>query len=392
MSNIIDRPFDASNKLHRSVFKGAPNLYTTSDINRQTEALKWQIDYNENHTLVPSIFKCNVNNDTDAGTFTYDFVFDEIKAGGCLFKPVVPSTGSGSITEGLKMYIFLVATKKQVAKEYDPSIIGADFGEGSVIDAAEAIVFSGERIITTEYFSPTLGLNEVIVAYLGRIEVATFSGFVGSLDNPIARFYTNCLSKEDETLSIRQEEKANETEYRLNRAAEKVSSMYADIETVKNMLIPQFFAVGVGTAGDLLTNVSIAASISPGTEALFLDNPTGLYAVKDFNRDIYGFCPASSDYVSGSMVTGGTTLLNKDEDFTLQIMVIKTGGYFPAGKYRLTITSVTMFGNTTPISRWEEVTSTTVLQTLVFTYPFSISHYYPLYGTGKHLRFLATLT
>lgn len=44
MSSIIAKPFDVAKKIVRAVFLGAPNLTTTSDLNRQIEALKFQLD------------------------------------------------------------------------------------------------------------------------------------------------------------------------------------------------------------------------------------------------------------------------------------------------------------------------------------------------------------
>ena len=44
MSKIVDKVFDAGKKIIRSVFLGSPNLFTTSDLNRQIEAIKYQLD------------------------------------------------------------------------------------------------------------------------------------------------------------------------------------------------------------------------------------------------------------------------------------------------------------------------------------------------------------
>ena len=44
MSKIVTKAFDATKKVVRSIFRGSPNLLTSSDLNRQFEALKHQID------------------------------------------------------------------------------------------------------------------------------------------------------------------------------------------------------------------------------------------------------------------------------------------------------------------------------------------------------------
>ena len=48
MANIIEKAFDASKNIVRTIFLGKPNLFTTSDLNRQIEAFKYQMDSIEN--------------------------------------------------------------------------------------------------------------------------------------------------------------------------------------------------------------------------------------------------------------------------------------------------------------------------------------------------------
>ena len=44
MSAIIDKVYDATKRIYKSVFKGAPNLITTADLNRQMSAFQAQLE------------------------------------------------------------------------------------------------------------------------------------------------------------------------------------------------------------------------------------------------------------------------------------------------------------------------------------------------------------
>lgn len=166
MSRIINKAFDASKKIVRSIFRGSPNLLTSSDLNRQIEALKYQIDKLEERTNVDTDLDINVvsvssrrhNLEDPTGT-TKDsenrvtFTLGYMRFKGCLFTPTVsPMTIFIRENEQKKMYIHLVAEKKIVTYEDDFSheISGAKFEDGASMPAADNEVYFNEKIVCTE--------------------------------------------------------------------------------------------------------------------------------------------------------------------------------------------------------------------------------------------------
>lgn len=166
MSRIISKAFDASKKIVRSIFRGSPNLLTSSDLNRQIEALKYQIDKLEERTNVDTDLDINVvsvsahkrNLEDPTGTIKdsenrVTFTLGYMRFKGCLFTPTVsPMTISIRENEQKKMYIHLVAEKKIVTYEDDFSheISGAKFEDGSSMPAADNEVYFNEKIVCTE--------------------------------------------------------------------------------------------------------------------------------------------------------------------------------------------------------------------------------------------------
>ena len=166
MSRIINKAFDASKKIVRSIFRGSPNLLTSADLNRQIEALKYQIDKLEERTNVDTDLDINVvsisaherNLEDPTGTMqdsenrvTYTLGYMRFK--GCLFTPTVsPMTIFIGENEQKKMYIHLVAEKKIVTYEDDFSheISGAKFEDGTSMPAADNEVYFNEKIVCTE--------------------------------------------------------------------------------------------------------------------------------------------------------------------------------------------------------------------------------------------------
>ena len=166
MSRIINKAFDASKKIVRSIFRGSPNLLTSSDLNRQIEALKYQIDKLEERTNVDTDLDINVvsisahrRNLEDPTMTTKEsenrvtFTLGYMRFKGCLFTPTVsPITVLIGENEQKKMYIHLVAEKKIVTYEDDFSheISGAKFEDGASMPAADNEVYFNERIVCTE--------------------------------------------------------------------------------------------------------------------------------------------------------------------------------------------------------------------------------------------------
>ena len=176
MSNIIEKAFDASKKIVRSIFKGAPNLLTATDLNRQFEALKSQIDSVEENQRVISDLSVDMYVDytrvSSDGAFINKINVTKVIAKGCSFSPKVSSeTLSNKLAASMRgktWYICLVAKKKVVTYEDDFSheIAGAKFEDGTSLPAANQEVYYDEEIIVTSEKNPD---NCVLV--LGKFEV-----------------------------------------------------------------------------------------------------------------------------------------------------------------------------------------------------------------------------
>lgn len=160
MSRILEKPFDATKKIIRSIFRGAPNVITTSDLNRQIEALKAQMDmmcdflgctYSSNLSLQATLSSetLRVTVESVGGGNTVD-----IWARGVYFRPSVIATNvQGVNAENDDFYVFLTADNALIKYEDDPSheISGAKFADGTSLPAADNYVFTNEKIIVSRY-------------------------------------------------------------------------------------------------------------------------------------------------------------------------------------------------------------------------------------------------
>lgn len=149
MSRIIEKAFDASKKIVQSIFRGSPNLITTSDLNRQMEAIKHQMDQLDDKVGVLSDF--SLTHSLNGGIISVTFNYSYIEYKGCSFSPEktplsIDLTGSSSIA-----YVCLVANKETITYDMDFSheVSGAKFSDGSSYPAADQIVYKEESIMIT---------------------------------------------------------------------------------------------------------------------------------------------------------------------------------------------------------------------------------------------------
>ena len=151
MSKILDKAFDASKKIIRSIFLGSPNLLTSSDLNRQIEAIKSQLDQIEDRVGFTS--DMGVSASLSSGVASVTYVYSYLECKGCSFKP----TGGGTpLTINLtksapKAYLCLAADREIITYEDDFSheIAGAKFSDGSSMAAANQMVYKNESIVLT---------------------------------------------------------------------------------------------------------------------------------------------------------------------------------------------------------------------------------------------------
>lgn len=180
MSKILEKPFNAAKKILRSVFLGAPNLFTSSDLNRQIESLQSQLD-NLNKIIGVKQDNLQMAFGYSGRTLSATCGGGRVQIGGSLF--VFPEEDSVvstdvNVTEGtdVKVYLHLVADTQLVTynDDFSHEISGARFEDGTSQPAANQIVYINERFV--------LSLNPDVEGSLGilyRVILRRNSVFVG---------------------------------------------------------------------------------------------------------------------------------------------------------------------------------------------------------------------
>lgn len=151
MSKILEKAFDASKKIIRSIFNGSPNLITTSDLNRQFEALKHQADRLDEKTGF-LIEGGNLGFKLEGSTLKVDLIFDTMEYKGCSFDPDQTTIVETNFTASAPYaYFCLVADKETLTYDTDVTheIAGAKFSDGTSMRAADQIVYKNERFVLT---------------------------------------------------------------------------------------------------------------------------------------------------------------------------------------------------------------------------------------------------
>lgn len=166
MSRIIDKVFNAGNKIIRSIFKGSPNLITTADLNRQIEAIKYQLDRLDEKTGV--ISDMVVTNSLSSSELSVEVSFTYLVAKGCRFTPEVTPLRINLTKSAPIAYLCLVADEETVTYEDDftHEISGAKFEDGTTLPAANHIVYKNERLVLTHALSNVGNLVAVLTAFI----------------------------------------------------------------------------------------------------------------------------------------------------------------------------------------------------------------------------------
>ena len=146
MSKIVDKVFDAGKKIIRSVFLGSPNLFTTSDLNRQIEAIKYQLDSLDDKVGVYSDFDFTVH--YSGSTLLVRTAISYVETKGCKFTPAPAILGSNFTSTASTVYVQLLADKETVTYQMDAThdIAGAKFEDGTSFPAANQIIYKNEEL------------------------------------------------------------------------------------------------------------------------------------------------------------------------------------------------------------------------------------------------------
>lgn len=146
MSKIVDKVFDAGKKIIRSVFLGSPNLFTTSDLNRQIEAIKYQLDSLDDKVGVYSDFNFSIQYGGSLLLVRMDISYVETK--GCKFTPTPATLSINFTSTASAVYVQLLADKETVTYQMDTThdIAGAKFEDGTSSPAANQIIYKNEEL------------------------------------------------------------------------------------------------------------------------------------------------------------------------------------------------------------------------------------------------------
>ena len=146
MSKIVNKVFDAGKKIIRSVFLGSPNLFTTSDLNRQIEAIKYQLDSLDDKVGVYSDFKFSIQYGGRLLLVRIGISYVETK--GCKFTPAPATLGIHFTSTASAVYVQLLADKETVTYQMDTThdIAGAKFEDGTSSPAANQIIYKNEKL------------------------------------------------------------------------------------------------------------------------------------------------------------------------------------------------------------------------------------------------------
>lgn len=165
MSRILEKAFDASKKIIRSIFKGAPHLLTTSDLNRQMEAFKYQMDEIENRTGITSDMTINYSVTPSELTVRCGYSFIRFK--GCSFNPTETVLTTNFTKSAPQVYLCLTADTEVVTYDSDPTheIAGAKFEDGTSMEAANQLRYKGEKLQLVHGLSSVDNLIGIIAKF-----------------------------------------------------------------------------------------------------------------------------------------------------------------------------------------------------------------------------------
>lgn len=161
MSKLVERAFNKAQKIIRAKFLGSPNLLTTSDLNRQFENIKNQLDSLEDRTGVLS--DISFNTQYTNGTWTMTPSYSYLEVNGCAFSP--SKSQLTVYTANSSIFVCLTASIKTVSYAEDASheISGATFEDNTTKEAASHLVYYDESIVAV---ADPSSLNN-LVAVLG---------------------------------------------------------------------------------------------------------------------------------------------------------------------------------------------------------------------------------
>ncbi len=262
MSKIIDKAFDATKKIFRSIFMGSPNLITAPDLNRQIEALKFQLDQLDDKVGVCSDF--SVTHDFSGTTLTVTPCYSYLQFKGCSFQPELTPMSINLTRSAPEAFLCLVADSELVTYDTDFShdIAGAKFEDGTSMAAANQMVYKNEQFILSHTL---VGLTN-LVTVVTKFQYDPILNDVLILKNTIARFDSVRFLAKDSIMSFK------ETSLTPNvQQGTSYDEAFSTIESRFNNLAPTWRNMIVKSSGGDITGSGIRFRILHGI--LYLDIP-----------------------------------------------------------------------------------------------------------------------
>lgn len=194
---LIEKPFNALEKIIRAVFKGKPNVYADVDINAQILRQLYSLrDIQKQTGLLGSFDATNTSTYDSAGKLfarltwvDFDVIFNSMRfqiSAGSLNQEFVP-------TGYPQLRVYLIAKKKTVTFADDQTMSGV-FGSSleAPLPGAEHEVYYNERLGygLDGTLSPTLDTDEEVICPIGSI-IPSFNKNSGLLE---PKFYSHTLS------------------------------------------------------------------------------------------------------------------------------------------------------------------------------------------------------
>lgn len=179
MSKIIEKAFDASKKIFRSVFLGSPNLITSPDLNRQLEAFKYQLDQLDEKVGFLSDWNPTLHYESGTLEITYKFTYLEFK--GCSFNPSNKGQlASVYLDKSNPIYIGVKADKELVTYDSDftHEVAGAKFEDGTSLPAANQWVYKNDQL----FVATINNIPANVVGIISKISLAD-DGYLVVQDN-----------------------------------------------------------------------------------------------------------------------------------------------------------------------------------------------------------------
>ena len=185
MSAIIDKPFNVAQRIVRTLFRGTPNLFTTSDINRQIEAFKYQIDRIEcqSYSGIAENLTINAVRGGGGSGSTITATISPVSSGkmyvtarGCKFDlGQAEISVERTMTNGQYACVVLRGTSQLVTYSGDPThlISGALFADGTSKPAADHLVFTSAEIVFVGADEINLDTDVAILAVVKAIPITS---------------------------------------------------------------------------------------------------------------------------------------------------------------------------------------------------------------------------